>query len=212
VAFLLLAAIFAAYVFRQETHGDPLKLAGKIVGIAALLVAAGLLSAQTTEFFQVEDLGADAVEQVGSATAEQTSQGGSEFTPSRVSTPVHYPMAAVTVLLRPFAFEVSSGEGMITALEATFMLFVLAFSIPRLRQLPRLLRRVPYLSFCLAYIAGFIFAFSAIANFGILARQRTQVLPFLLVFLALPAVTTASQRRRRRRALTLDPGPNPSPP
>jgi hypothetical protein len=31
-----------------------------------------------------------------------------------------------------------------------------------------------------------VYAFSAIGNFGILTRQRTQVLPFVLVLAALP--------------------------
>jgi hypothetical protein len=208
VAFLLLAAMLVAYVVRQETHGDPLKIAGKIVGTAVLLIGAGLLSLQTTEFFQVEDLGADAVEQVGSATAEQTGQGGSEFAPSRVSTPLHYPVAAVTVLLRPFVFEASSAEAVMTALEGSFLVLCFAFSLPRLRKVPGMLRRAPYLSFSLAFIAGFIFAFSAIANFGILARQRTQVLPFVLVFLALPAVASAVRARRPRSSL---PRPVPAP-
>ena len=103
------------------------------------------------------------MEQVGSATAEQTGQGGSEFSPSRVSTPFHYPMAVVTVLLRPFVFEVSSAEGMMTAIEASFLVLCFVFSLPRLRKLPGMVRRVPYLSFSLAFIAGFVFAFSAIA-------------------------------------------------
>lgn len=207
VALLVLAAMLAAYVVRRETHGDSLRTAGKIVGVAVLLVGAGLLSVQTTEFFEVEDLDADAIEQVGAATVEQTSQGGSEFSPVRVRTPLHYPLAAVSVLLRPFPFEVSSSEGLLTAAESGVLVLGFAFSIPRLRQVPRLLRRVPYLTFALAFVGGFVFAFSAIANFGILARQRTQVLPFVLVFLALPAVTERARRDRRRAGALAAPAP-----
>jgi hypothetical protein len=47
-------------------------------------------------------------------------------------------------------------------------------------------------------MTGFVFAFSTIANFGILARERTQLLPFFMVLLAIPVP---------RRA----PGPPPVP-
>ena len=47
--------------------------------------------------------------------------------------------------------------------------------------------RTPYVAFALAYTAMFVLAFSAIGNFGLLTRQRTQVLPFVLVLLAVPA-------------------------
>jgi hypothetical protein len=34
---------------------------------------------------------------------------------------------------------------------------------------------------------GFVYGFAAVANFGILARERTQVLPFVFILLAIPA-------------------------
>ena len=48
------------------------------------------------------------------------------------------------------------------------------------------LRSEAYVTFSLAYLAMFGYAFSAIANFGILTRERVQVLPFLFVPLCLP--------------------------
>ena len=59
-------------------------------------------------------------------------------------------------------------------------------ALPRLRGIGGRLREQAYLIFCVVYAALFIYAFSYIGNFGILARQRVQVLPFVLVFLALP--------------------------
>lgn len=49
--------------------------------------------------------------------------------------------------------------------------------------LPR--RRAPYLAFVATYRLLFIIAFSNFGNFGILARQRAQLLPFVLVLLAI---------------------------
>jgi hypothetical protein len=52
----------------------------------------------------------------------------------------------------------------------------------------------------LAYTAMFVFAFGAIANFGILARERSQLVPFLFVFLALQALPKRERARREPRA------------
>jgi hypothetical protein len=86
---------------------------------------------------------------------------------------------------------------MMTAAEGSLMILLFILAVPRLRRLPSLLRRHSYLVMSLAFIVGFVYAFSAVANFGILARQRTQMLPFLLVFLALPAVPIVSPWRKR---------------
>jgi hypothetical protein len=50
------------------------------------------------------------------------------------------------------------------------------------------LRRNSFFLFLLVYVALFVFLFSAIGNFGIIARQRVQLLPFLFMWIAhLPA-------------------------
>ena len=43
-----------------------------------------------------------------------------------------------------------------------------------------------YAMFAAAYVLLFAFAFASINNFGILARQRVQMFPLMLVLLALP--------------------------
>ena len=53
--------------------------------------------------------------------------------------------------------------------------------MPRLARLPRYLFQVPYVAYALTYTIMFVIAFSSIANFGILTRQRTQVLPLVVV-------------------------------
>ena len=48
------------------------------------------------------------------------------------------------------------------------------------------MRRQPYVAYCVGLIVAFIYAFSSFSNFGILARQRCQMLPFFLALLCLP--------------------------
>ncbi len=45
----------------------------------------------------------------------------------------------------------------------------------------QIVRRTPYMLLSLAFTAAFVIAFSSIFNLGIIARQRSQVIPFLLV-------------------------------
>ena len=55
-----------------------------------------------------------------------------------------------------------------------------------LRNLWRQMRDSPYVAYSVGIVLSFTYAFSAFSNFGILARQRVQVLPFFLVLLCIP--------------------------
>ena len=110
--------------------------------------------------------------------------------------------AFVTVFFRPFPFEVSTAQGLMSAAEGALLVLLAILSWRRIRSIPRLFRTRPYVAFCVGYVLVFVYAFSSFSNFGILARQRVQALPFLLVFLALPEFQTLpslrSQRAKRR--------------
>ena len=67
-------------------------------------------------------------------------------------------------------------------------------SVRRLASIPKRLRSEPYIIYALAYALMFFFAFATIANFGILARERSQVMPFMFVLLAIPARAGVPQR------------------
>jgi len=95
------------------------------------------------------------------------------------------------VLFRPYPWEAGGVQALLTSAEGLTLLILFAASANRLLKLPGLLFRVPYVAYCVSFIVMFILAFSSIGNFGILTRQRTQVMPFLLVLLVLP------QERRR---------------
>jgi ABC-type transport system involved in cytochrome c biogenesis permease component len=54
----------------------------------------------------------------------------------------------------------------------------------------------PYLVFAALCVITFGVAFASIGNLGILTRQRSLVLPLLLVFWCLPPIVFASERAR----------------
>jgi hypothetical protein len=147
---------------------------------------------------------AEGVNSVLAESARRTNAGGSSFQASSTSTSLaSLPFATVTILFRPFPFEAHNAQAAVTALESTLLL---CLTIARRRSIWRAireLRRRPYVAFILVYAAGFVVAFASIANFGILARERVQLLPFFLVLLAAPrsrraapaAARAAPQRR-----------------
>jgi hypothetical protein len=100
---------------------------------------------------------------------------------------VKYPYAFATVFWRPFPTEVRKPQQMIAAAEALVLLVATLMSWRSIASIPRRLRASPYLAYALLFVLVFVYAFSAFSNFGLLARERTQVLPLYLVMLALPA-------------------------
>jgi hypothetical protein len=178
----------------------------KLFGLAALLVVAVLLLGRIQSYLL--DKGIDPAEGVSSVLAEsarRTSGGGSGFqAPSTSTSLASLPYAAVTILFRPFPFEAHNAQSAVTALESFILLCLTVARSRSIWQAIRHLRRRPYVAFILVYAAGFVVAFASIANFGILARERVQLLPFFLVLLAVPVVRRRTPARpapvQQRRA------------
>jgi hypothetical protein len=74
----------------------------------------------------------------------------------------------------------------VSSLEGVFLIVLTWKSRSRLRSLFRSMRRDPYIAYCFGVMVVLIYLFSSFSNFGILSRQRTQVLPFFLALLCLP--------------------------
>jgi hypothetical protein len=190
VTLIVFLGLAVGYILRpapkSQANAAPLR---KIVGIAILIVAGALVVGRTQSFFGVDNLDTTTTDEVISGVEEQTSEGtGSVFETTRPTNPLEYPNAFVSVLFRPFPHEADTGPAMIAAIEGV-ILICLIFNPKRLRILPRAFARRPYVAFSVTFALLFVYGFSAIGNFGILVRQRTQVLPFVLVLAALPILT-----------------------
>ena len=157
-----------------------------LIGLGAVILA------QTASFFNVDNLDQGSVEQVLDRTADQSSDGDAAFESPRLSSPSEYPYAVVSVLFRPFPWEAGNAQALVAAAEGVVLMVLFAFSLRRLVRVAWYAVRTPYVAFALAYSAMFVLAFSAIGNFGLLTRQRTQVLPLVLVLLAVPVRTRGS--------------------
>ena len=166
---------------REVTFGRRMVTLVVAVGVSLLLVVS------TRAYFQASSVSTDdGVLSTLGEVEHRTAQGGSEFEPIVVDSPVALPGAAVTVLFRPFIVEAHSAQAILTALEGSVLLLICLLKFRWALAAIGSVRRQPYVLFALIFTAIFIVAFSSIANFGILARERVQVLPFLLVAFSIP--------------------------
>ena len=157
-------------------------------GLALIVVLmSSVVAAQSVTLLFSEHAGeATSTSDALALTEKRTSVGESKFKPVAVTSPASFPTAFVSTFFRPFPWEVRNGPTAIAGLESLILASLLAISLPRFRSSGRLLWRRPIFVFSAAYILMFVVAFSYIGNVGILARQRTQALPFVLMFAALP--------------------------
>lgn len=191
---ILLAALGRSGDGEQSTRARVLRLGALVLVIVLGIVGSARLSAQ------FESIADEGTESALTGALQQSSTGESQFTPTAVSSPLEVPVGVATVLLRPLPFEATSAAELVSSLEGVLLLGVLLVSWRRVVSFPRLALRRPFLAFSASYVVLFTVAFSFIANFGILSRQRVLVLPAVLVLAALPlrrsAVGTRAAGRR----------------
>ncbi|HET9022783.1 MAG TPA: hypothetical protein VFN34_12925, partial [Ornithinibacter sp.] len=185
VAVLLFAALLVAQLFRPVDKRST-GFVTKVLGLVVMGVAAVVLTTQSARFLGIDDFNWQAISESVGVASGQASQGGSAFAGAPITSPLGIPAAVVTVLFRPFPWEAHNIQLVLQSLEGLVLLVLLLRSWPRLRGLPRAMRRNPYVTFAVVYVGAFIWAFSGFGNFGILARQRVLMIPFFLILLALP--------------------------
>lgn len=178
--------VLAAAVGRSRSASPGAPLA-RLLTFGLLFLVGTVLMGRTSTFFGVSSLNQETVAQTLQDAQGRTAEAGSNFTPVDVTTnPANFPLAVVTVLFRPFPFEVTNAQSLLSAGEGVFLIWLTWRSRRRLRNLWNQMRDAPYVAYCVGIVLSFTYAFSAFSNFGILARQRVQVLPFFLVLLCIP--------------------------
>jgi hypothetical protein len=188
---LVMAAILGKP--RISTPATPLI---RVATFGALFVIGSIIISQANSFLGTSNLDQNTVSKKLDKTSHQTAKdAGSRFTPVKINNPVVAPWAAVTVLFRPLPWEAHSGQELANTAESCFLIYLAYKSRRRLKSIFRYARNSPYVAYCLGFLAMFVYAFSSFANFGILARQRTQCMPLVLVFLCLPEFVPAWKKQ-----------------
>ena len=194
VTLIVVAAVLVALTLRAPIGDSLVATIAKLGAIAVLVVAASLVVSATEDALGIDNLSSGFDE-----ASSRTSQGGSEFSADKIDSILEVPSAALTVLFRPWPTEAHSAEALLTSLEGMGLLAMLVVTSPALGRSLLRLRQRAYVAYALVYIAVFVYLFSVIANFGILTRQRSQVIPLVLALVALPVRRPAGRSRRRRR-------------
>ncbi len=192
-------AIMVALIVATALAKQSGRRSGMLVTAAVLLVLSGFVMSKANAFFRADLTSAGSVSDQLTKAGKRTTQGGSEFQPTAVS-PAGFPMAVVTVLIRPFPWESSSAPELATAIESIIIAWLIVRGLREVRG--RIRRDNPLGIYALVATTVFIVLFWNFANFGILARQRTQIAPFLFLLLAMPRQpdSAAKTERKARRS------------
>jgi hypothetical protein len=182
VSLILLLSLTIALIVGRGRRGF---MAGRAVALVVVSVGGYLALNQVQAFFGLSS--GEALTTALEQTAAQTSQGGSEFDGASIRNPATLPWGVFTVLFRPLPYEAENLQGLAASLEGLVLLSLLSILLLSPRRPPWRRLLDPYLAFALSYTLLFAVAFSSFNNFGLLTRQRVQVFPFFLVFLALTA-------------------------
>lgn len=152
-------------------------------GFAALIPLAALVSAR----FGIDPAGGldpSALEPVLNEVARTTGQGGSAVQGGVIRSIADVPAGILKVLFRPLPYEAANVQMLLASIEGVALLLLVVARTPWMLGNLRRLRRFPYLIFAGTFAAGFVVAWSAILNLGIIARQRALVIPFVLALVA----------------------------
>lgn len=158
----------------------------KIAGVAALLLFTIFIAGRVETRFELDDFGAESLSEELAQTTEQTTRGGSAKSVTTGNYVTSVPSSIATVLFRPFLFEAHNTQARIAALETTLLLLLVIFRLRRVVAAMRQALRRPFIVYSSLYLLLFCATFGVIGNMGIIARQRVQALPALLVLLAIP--------------------------
>ncbi len=196
----LIAAIafITAFVFRTPSRNKR-AFTIQLIGVPVVLVVGFILIGRATSFLGIENLSLNAMLQV---ITEQSSQvfdegrSGSNFAPPTVGTPTWIPEAFVTVLFRPFPWEVHNLAALIQSLDGALLAGMMLIGSGRLIRSLRTEGQNPILIFGIVFIFMSVIALGTLGNFGLLARQRVIVLPLLFI-----VFSAAQSRKARREAL-----------
>ncbi len=176
---LVAAGLTLAVMFGSSVTGGRTSGARRVMTFLLLCVILAAAAYMTIHYLHVK-AGTNAL----SNYAKNNSKHGSAT--SYHPGPSGYPQDVYTVLFDPLVFN-SHGKGeLLAGIENLVILGVFLSSFRQLRILIRTCFARPYVLMCTVYSLAFFYAFAALGNLGLITRERTLLLPFMLVALAIP--------------------------
>ncbi len=166
------------------------------IGMVAVAVLVVFTVTAGAKFLGIQKLSVESIEDQLNEETELTAQGGSEFSHGDNSlSPLSVPNGVATVLFRPFPWESHSGLQLLASLESAALIALIVFRFSSIRLAFKRCRKYPFILYCLILLLLYSMTFSSFANFGLLNRQRSLVLPALYALIALePALARGKDR------------------
>jgi hypothetical protein len=196
IALLMFVAVSTGYLIRRSRSKSPFAPLGKAVGMAMLVATTVVMIGQFKDDLNIGTLDLATVQATVSDTESRTTLGGSQFDAGGAGSIASIPRVFATLLFRPFPFEAHNLQAAIASAEGALLFILVVSARKRLLALFRYLRS-PYVLMAVVFTVLFCFAYSGFSNFGLIARQRVQLFPFVLVLLALPPRGEGARGRLR---------------
>jgi hypothetical protein len=181
---LIVACLAATLVFAKSKTGLGLGQATRWAAVMVVGVSTIFLISFAASEFNIDIQGGNIGAEVDSFVADledNTGKGGSEVEGGAVTAPQDIPEAALRVLFRPLPHEAHNLTALASSLESSVLLLILLWRSPKILRNLRGIREDPYVLMSAFMSFGFVILFSPFLNLGLLARERSQVLPFLAV-------------------------------
>jgi hypothetical protein len=200
VALVSIAVGFAYIAGRvRDRDTGSQKVMGRSVGLIVVALLVAFAVGQGAQFLGITDISnTSSVETALDHQTGRSSQGSSEFeSGGDYLSPLNLPRGFVTVLLRPFPWETTSPFQLLASFETAVIAVFLLFRLSSIATAFTRARGTPFLLFCWIMVTLYAATFASFANFGLLVRQRSLVLPALFVLIAVDPVLEKKQRAKR---------------
>jgi hypothetical protein len=149
-----------------------------LVFLGALLY----LSVAVTVKYLHHGLNSNTLQTTNTNNAAQGSSGNIPYSTNFAT----YPRDIYEVLFNPLLIKAHGFGQRVAGLENSVIIVLILMSFRNLRMVPRAAFARPYVMLCAVYTATFLYTFAALGNLGLIERERTLMLPFLLVLLCIP--------------------------
>jgi hypothetical protein len=162
----------------RKNMGGIRRVLGFIFCAVLLIAAFGL-----TQHYLVHSGGSVSGQlQATSANNSQVSSGGIPYS----SSPATFPRDVYEIMFNPLPINAHGFGELVAATENSIIIVLILMSLREIRILPRAAFARPYVMLCIVYWGGFMYVFAALGNLGLIERERTMLIPFLLVLFCVP--------------------------
>jgi hypothetical protein len=196
---LVVAGFVVAMMIPTASARKSLGAVRRVISVVFLAVVLYLSVAVTIKYLH-HGLNTNALQTTNANNSISGTSGGVPYS----SSPATYPRDFYEVLFNPLLINAHGFGEKVAALENTVIMGLILISLRNLRMVIRAAFARPYVMLCGIYSATFIYTFAALGNLGLIERERTMMIPFMLVLLCVPRAPRGSPPRYewelRRRA------------